>query len=173
VNNFIVDITSLAPILIVCLCFSCTAGSAKRQTAFDATVKALRKIEASTQAGVNYQQYSQLIIDAKTQIDESSVILSEYKLKQDISWVMDAYVDAGTLWGKKIKGNRSLYDNEIPGNDLITKYSLKTKQNSHSGYAWQEADIDESMQEIWRQAAQRLNEIANAGGQLKTMTVHL
>jgi hypothetical protein len=160
-NNFTVDIISLAPILLICLLLSCNTGSAKRQAAFDGAVKALRKLEASALAGANYQQYSQFLIDAKTQVSESSAILSEHKLNQDINWVMDAYVDAGTLWGKKIKGNRSLYDNEIPGKDLIAKYSLKTKKNSHSGYEWLEADLDESMQEIWRQAAMRLNEIAN------------
>src|SRR5262249_54764044 len=92
--------SSLTPILIILLSVSCGRISAKERSALEAAVKALRKIEAATQVGVNYQQYGQLLIDGKAQVNESSAVISDGKLKQDINWTMDAYADAGTVWGK-------------------------------------------------------------------------
>src|SRR5262245_40133237 len=109
-NRITAVTTSLTPILIIVLTVSCGGISAKERNARDAAVKALRKIEAATQVGVNYQQYGQLLIDGKAQVNESSSVLSDGKLKQDINWVMDAYADAGTVWGKKINGSHSLFD---------------------------------------------------------------
>jgi len=100
---------------------ACGGLSAKQQSAADEALKALRKIEAATQVGVSYQQYGQLVIDAKAQVNEATAILPEGELKKELETATDAYSDAGRVWSAAIA--RELF----PG-DEVSKY-LKSKYN--------------------------------------------
>lgn len=89
-------------------------------------IKALRKIEAATQVSVNYLQYSQLVIDAKAQVNEASATLPDGELKNEINASMDAYADVALVWREQVQGSRNLYGDLEPGRTLIPKYSLKS-----------------------------------------------
>lgn len=100
-----------------------TKGKSVPPAAIDA-VKSLRKIEAATQVSVSYLQYSQLVIDAKAQVNEASSVLPDGELKSEINAAMDAYADAGLPWHEQIQGSSILYKDLEPGKTLIPKYSL-------------------------------------------------
>lgn len=64
----------------------------------DGALRALRKLAGATEVGVNYQQYSALVIDAKAAVDEALATASDEALKTELKSSMDAYVDAGRVW---------------------------------------------------------------------------
>lgn len=86
----------------------------------DNALKALRKIEASTQVGVTREQYGSLIIEAKTQVNEANGSLPDGELKTELNQAVDAYADAGEVWDKQIfQGESEL------GQRLIAKYGVQ------------------------------------------------
>lgn len=64
----------------------------------DQALRALRKLAGATEVGVNYQQYSALVIDAKAAVDEALATVSDEELKSELKSSIDAYVDAGRVW---------------------------------------------------------------------------
>jgi hypothetical protein len=100
-----------------------TAEALQKQAANEA-LKALRKIEAATQVGVKFEQYQEFVTEAKAQMNEASARLPEGDLKRELTTTMDAYFDAGQVWGKKVEGFDRLYPNSDLGNMLEAKYSL-------------------------------------------------
>jgi hypothetical protein len=64
----------------------------------DQALRALRKLAGATEVGVNYQQYSALVIDAKAAVDEALATVTNEDLKSELKSSMDAYVDAGHIW---------------------------------------------------------------------------
>lgn len=139
---------------------ACDGRSVKQQAALDAAVKSLRKIEAAAQVGTNYQNYGQLLIDAKAQVNECQLALTEEKLKNDLAWVVTAYMDAGAVWDAKIKGKPSLGTQRPEDNTIIQRYDIQTAPNDSGDRNWKSADLDQSIQAIWAQAAVKLGEIA-------------
>jgi len=139
----------------------------------------LRKVQAATHVGVNYQQYGQLLIEARDKTNAASrVLLDGSPLKAEIQAAIDAYVDAGKAWGEKFseggyeceKGSEGrpeglphvrpvcgqLRQDKEPGSTLIPKYSLATE----NWYGMELADSDKAMQTIWMNADLHLNKLA-------------
>lgn len=129
----------------------------------DEALASLRKVQAATQVGVNYQQYGQLLIEAKDKTNAALRMLSEGPIKTEIKATMDAYADAGQAWGEKIRSHddweRSgwLNNTEGPGRTLIPKYSLKTNQY---GTIDNEQDMNKALQTIWLNADLHLSKLA-------------
>lgn len=115
----------------------------------------LRKLQAATQVGVNYQQYNGLLIDAKDKTNSADRVLPEGELKQALGRTMEAYADAGDAWSEKIK-SQSLTSESERGRTLISKYSLKTTNY----YGVETADTDSAIQVIWFNADLHLTQVA-------------
>lgn len=112
-------------------------------------MKALRKVQAATQVGVNYQQYGTLAIDAQAQVNEALAVLPEGELKKEMNAAMEAYADAQDAWGAKIQsGSGELHTKYGPGQRLIPKYSLPTSQGYTTTFG-DRADAETAMQTIW------------------------
>src|SRR4051794_39931011 len=107
------SITILLLLLLVTAC----ASNEKRDNA----LAALRKIDAATQVGTQFQQYNALVIDAKTQVN--SLDLSDGELKQEINAAMQAYADANTVWAAQVSGN-TIYTSNEEGKRLKQQYGL-------------------------------------------------
>jgi hypothetical protein len=90
-------------------------------------IKALRKVEASTQVGVSYVQYGSLLIDAQAQVNEALALLPNGSLKNEIKQAMEAYNDAYLAWQITKKQGfiiSSPPSGMIDSGQLIQKYSL-------------------------------------------------
>ena len=74
-------------------------------------VGALKKVNAATEVGVNYQQYGLLLIDAKTKVNDAVGVSEDESLKTQLKDVMQAYQDAATLWQMKI--DKPAYDKKL------------------------------------------------------------
>ena len=121
----------LTLLLCACVTLHLACGNAaekapaaeKRLTAVAEAVKALRKVEAATQVGSTQQQYSQLVIDAKAQVNEASRLLPEGELKSELGRAVDAYADAVALWDQYVvKAETPL------GRKLIERYGAEEKK---------------------------------------------
>lgn len=112
------------PIIAAVLLTACGGSSAAQQTAAHNALTALKRVQAATQVGVNHQQYGQLVIDAKAQVNEAARVLPDGELKGALTGAMDAYADAAQSWGFKVS-TRSLDPRTEPGVTLMRKYNLK------------------------------------------------
>ena len=135
---------------------ACSGGlNEKQAVAVDAAIKSLGKLAAATDVGINYREYGPLLVDAKAQVNAANLVLPDSALKTELGSTLDAFVDAGIVWGVKIE-NKELDVSFDPGKKLIPKYSLKTKV-SDIGYT--EADSDDAIQAIWKVAESRYDKV--------------
>lgn len=94
-------------------------------TATLGALKALRKLNSATEAGVSYVRYESLAIDAKAEVDEALTGLSNEELKKELKLAAEAYTDALLVWREMLErdGNYIYYDSEV-GEILVKKYRL-------------------------------------------------
>ncbi|MFH1219043.1 MAG: hypothetical protein V1694_01140 [Candidatus Eisenbacteria bacterium] len=113
--------------ITLCVLLSLTSGcgdsaakrkaAAERATRRDAVanaIDALRKMEAATQVDVSYEQYGQLLIDAKAKVNNALSVLPDTvpalkDLSTELSGAVDNYYSAKVEWGYKIKWQGSDY----------------------------------------------------------------
>jgi hypothetical protein len=133
---------------------ACGGGlSSEQRGAANDALKALRKVEAATQVGVNYQQYGQLAIDAKAAVNQAVAALPDGELKSEIVAAMEAYADAGDAWGAAI--NDKLYSGSKLAGDLKQKYDFDYQR---ANAALSKDDLKSLMlSTIWGTARDRLN----------------
>jgi hypothetical protein len=113
----------------LCALIACQGKSSEQKTAAMDCLKALRKVEAATQVESTYEQYSQLVIEAKSRINQVFSKLPAGEIKSELNAAIDAYADASTILGAQ-KNLKMLYlslDFE-PGATLIPKYKIQMKQ---------------------------------------------
>src|SRR5262245_18221992 len=75
----------------------------KEKEAAAAAIKALERVKAATQVGVNFQRYGELVIDAKSAVNEAERVLPDGDLRFYLSRAVRAYTDANTVWNDKIR----------------------------------------------------------------------
>jgi hypothetical protein len=140
---------------IVILLVGCGGLSSKQRSVAEEAIKSLRKISASTQVGVNYQQYGVLVIDAQAQVNEALAVLPDGELKNEMNATMESYSDSLQVWGAKIKsGNGEIHTELSPGTIIIPKYSLPT---TDSYYLGKSIKGDQALQIIWGVANKHLD----------------
>jgi hypothetical protein len=123
--------------------------SEKQKAAASDAIKAIGKIEAGAQVGVNFQQYGQLVIDAKAVVNEAMQILPSGELLTNLEEAMDAYKDARTVWNHKIQFSSLGLKKEYGQGELIERYALPLNEQKV-------ADPELAMQVMWAVGAERL-----------------
>ena len=166
-SNFPQELLKLNRNLIFCFftlmlaCLSCQNRTTSVET--KEALDALRKIQAATQVGVNYQQYGQLVIDAKAKTNSASRLLPEGSIKKEMEAAIDAYADAGRAWSTKFGSSSrdNLYTDTEPGKTLIPKYSLPTEATTHAYLGSNPIDIDSAIQIIWQKADSHIQKLTD------------
>jgi hypothetical protein len=95
-------------------------------------LKALDRIEAATQRAlapyrVNYEDYSQLVLDAQAKVNDAQRTLPSGELSRAITDAMDAYKDADRIWKYKIQFNEIPLSRGYSGREIaaiIDRYRL-------------------------------------------------
>jgi len=135
---------------------------------------ALRKLEEAAKIKLPAGQYGDLLIDAKTNIDEALMDISDYSLKNAITRTLEAYYDAGQAlgaaqsyeprrtpmtWGSaRVVSEQRIPVKSEPGATLMRKYQIKPEVDRLA-----QADhlkLDEALKAIWDVASARLNYVA-------------
>jgi hypothetical protein len=60
-------------------------------------IKALGKVNAAVEVGVNFQEYGRLLIDAKAAVNEAQEVFPDEKIKENVNGAMKAYLDAQAI----------------------------------------------------------------------------
>lgn len=142
----------IAALLLACGEFS----SSQKQVAGDA-IRALRKIEAATQVGVNYQLYGQMVIDAKAQVNEATAKLPDGELKSELISAIDAYAEAGQAWGATISDE--LYPDSKLANDLKAHYDIQIELTYGESEKKQQRSV--ILSTIWAVARKRVDKASS------------
>jgi hypothetical protein len=135
---------------------------------------ALRKLDEAAKIKLPAGQYGDLLIDAKTTIDEALMDISDYSLKNAITRTLEAYYDAGQAlgaaqsyeprrtpltWGSaRVVVEQRISVKSEPGATLMRKYQIKPEVDRLA-----QADhlkLDEALNAIWAVASARLNYVA-------------
>ena len=136
---------------------------------------ALRKLDEAAKIKLPAGQYGDLLIDAKTTIDEALMDISDYQLKNAITRTLEAYYDASQAlgaaqsyeprrtpmtWGSaRVISEQRIPVKSEPGATLMRKYQIKPEVDRLA-----QADhmkLDEALKAIWAVAGARLNYVAS------------
>jgi hypothetical protein len=170
----------LLAITAIALAHLAACGLSGRQRAATKNVlTALKKIQAAVEVGVSYQQYSQLVIEAKAAVNEASSQVPDGELKQELLAAMEAYSDASEGWANSETSNMPLLGRkgilrlkevltgkELVGQRLREKYKIKTYgeefygENDPNGITGSELDfimLDDALNAAWKEAQKHLN----------------
>jgi hypothetical protein len=135
---------------------------------------ALRRLDEAAKIKLPQGQYGDLLIDAKTVIDEALMDISDYSLKNAITRTLEAYYDAGQAlgaalsyeprrtpmtWGSaRVINEQRIPVKSEPGATLMRKYQIKPEVDRLA-----QADhmkLDEALKAIWAVARARLDYVA-------------
>jgi hypothetical protein len=123
--------------------------SEKQKAVAADAIKALARIEAAVQVGVNFPKYTELVIDAKAAVNEADLHLPDCELLTKLDECMQAYGDAASAWSHKIQWQkRGIMVGGTCG-ELIDRYELPLNEKGR-------ASEDVAMQVIWQVAATKL-----------------
>jgi|GEM_PF-2622372 len=114
-------------------------------------IAALGRVEAAVEVGVNFQQYTQLVIEAKATVNDAERILRDGELSTNLKEAMNAYIDVATIWNYKIQfSNIGKYiKTEYGHGRIISTYNLHLSDDK-------DIPTDAAMQVIWGVASQKL-----------------
>lgn len=115
-------------------------------------VRSLRKVAGAVEVGVSYQQYGQLVIEAKAAVDEALATIPAGELRNEIAAAMDAYADAGRVWTQRINQR---YDSNV-SDLLIRKYGVSQREAFRAS-SGDELYVTGALRLIWNQARQHLD----------------
>lgn len=89
-----------------------------------AALKSLNKLQAATEVGVSYVDYSSRLIDVKAEVSDNLENVPDGQLKQKINSAMDAYADARTAWGEIIEYGYWDVLKDAETGKIVSKYKL-------------------------------------------------
>ena len=99
-------------------------------------IKALRRMAAASEVGINFTEYGRRVIDSKGEVDEATAGIKNEELKSEINLSVSAYINAGYVWNEFIKHPKFMSsDSEmllIIGSDprvaeIIKRYDIPTE----------------------------------------------
>ncbi len=119
-------------------------------------LKSLRKLEASTQVGVNKIQYGNLLIESKALINETNRLLPDDSLKKELNLAMQVYQDAATVWN--VDGFMDI--SVEPGRSIQARYNLPRYDKKPGSSLYDRIYTSDVVGLIWPTAKPHLNEAA-------------
>jgi hypothetical protein len=83
------------------------SGASRDAPLISEAFKALRKVKAATEVGINMGDYGKLVVDAKAAVNEVTDQITDMGLKMEVETAMQAYADGLTVYNlfQKEKGD--------------------------------------------------------------------
>ena len=135
-----------------------------RQAAQDA-MKELRKLRSAIEIGLSYRQYTDRLVDTKTETDEKLRILPASAFKQEISATMEAFADARELWRLALANVKSAKVYLFYAGKIFEKYNIHLDRDPTTvdERVWvagptKETFLDYPLKQIWAAAIQHLEQ---------------
>jgi hypothetical protein len=124
----------------------------EQKDAAGGVVRALGKVEAALEVGVNFRAYGDLVIAAKAEFNEADGVIPNDERGEAIRDAMRAFADAVAVWGEEIQASEyspGLSDESARWSRIISRYSLKQNKRGAVGYHY-------ARQTIWLHAGKSL-----------------
>jgi hypothetical protein len=137
------------PLLILTIALLACSSCQRRPTTVTSAFEALKKLDTAAEIGVTYEQYSDLLIDAKLKVETANASLEDGILRSHLNSALDNYLDAGTVWKMMIR-NEPLYLREHPGQTILPKYSIQVDEQGIT------TDYNAALTAIWKAARYRM-----------------
>lgn len=135
-------------IVITLFISACNQVDEKQKKAAEEALTALKKLQAAVQVGMNKVQYSNLLIEAQSAVNQAHQVLPDGELKKALNDTVETYTDANNVWnGKVVMQN---------GQNVAIKYGAgKLSEITESEIKHDELR-DPIIQMIWRIAGEHL-----------------
>lgn len=135
----------------------------KEVVAAEKVVSALRRLDNAIAVGVTFQNYSSLLIENKTLVDENWKDISDPPFLFAVGQSLADHQYAMSVWSLAVaNGWTVFYPKQEPGRTLVTKYGVPIKIS-----IWTEVPVMTGLNYVWLSARSYFNEAAN---RLKQMT---
>lgn len=124
--------------------------------AVEKILAALLRIENATSVGVTLQNYSQLLIENKSVIDENIKNLNDEQIVRDIEATLNDHQYALAVWNMAaVNGWAYFYTKQEPGRTLVTRYGYPVKIS-----IWTNVPVMSGLGYVWLSARNRYNEVS-------------
>lgn len=160
------SLISIASLLIICMAIGCSE-SKPGKLAKEAYL-ALKKIEAKTETGVTYLEYSKTVSDAKYAVN-IFIESNENKnmpFRNSITMIMNQYSWVVQIWRDKIRSGGGAIAFGVPLESGLYKYLEKSHPNflkDEKSSIWNDQcfiDSQKLTQLLWKDASLELNRIS-------------
>lgn len=134
----------------------------KEVSAAEKIIAALRRLDNATAVGVTFQNYSALLIEDKSIVDENLKDITNPDFRLSVDQAMLDYQYAMYVWNLAVANNWAIfYTKQEPGRTLINKYHVPIKIS-----VWTQIPVLTGLNYIWLSSRNNFN---NASNTLKRM----
>jgi hypothetical protein len=148
------------------LLVSCGRLSSEQKTAASDALKALQKVDAATQVGVNKIQYGSLLIDAQAAVNQAVPKLPDGELVNEIKAAMECYADANAGWSEAGTGTLVFLRNNPTAAHLKQKYDIELAVQSNALDGGMNAiSKDTMLSVIWKKGSEHLGSASKLLGE--------
>jgi hypothetical protein len=136
----------------------------KEVEAAEKIVSALRRLDNAIEVGVMFQNYSALLIENKTTIDENLPHIKNVEFSLAVGRTMVDHQYAMYVWNLAVANNWSkFFTKQEPGRTLITKYGVPVKIS-----IWTDIPVMTGLRYVWLSARNNYNAVNVAFDKMNT-----
>jgi hypothetical protein len=126
-------------------------------SAADKIVSAMRRLDNAIAVGVTFQNYSALLIEQKTVVDENLRAVSNAEFRRSVERALIDHQYAMYVWNLAVaNGWAYFFSKQEPGRTLITRYGVPIKIS-----IWTQVPVMTGLNYIWLSARGHFNSAEN------------
>jgi hypothetical protein len=125
--------------------------------AAEKVITALRRLDNAIAVGVTFQNYSSLLIENKTMVDENLKNVSDSEFRFSVDQALTDHQYAMSVWNLAVANGWSVFfTKQEPGRTLITRYRVPIKIS-----IWTQVPVMTGLNYVWLSARSHFNNGAN------------
>lgn len=129
----------------------------KELIAAEKVIAAIRRLDNATAVGVLFQNYSSLLIESKSIVDENIKDVNDPDFRRGVEKAMLDYQYAMYVWNLAVtNGWAYFYSKQEPGRTLITSYGVPIKIS-----VWTKVPVLTGLSHVWLSARNNFNYASN------------
>jgi hypothetical protein len=135
------------------------APSDRQAAAVEKIMSALRQLDNAVEVGVMFQNYSAMLIENKTVVDENLKDVLDPQFRYAVEQMLGDHQYAMQVWNLAVANNWvEFFPKQEPGRTLVTKYGVPVKIS-----IWTEIPVMTGLRYVWLSARNHFNEATAAG----------
>jgi hypothetical protein len=155
-------------LLAAYLLAACNGLSSQQKIMANNMLKVLLEVDAYTQTGISYAEYSSLVTEAQVSVKQASTVLPDGELKKELGLAIEAYNDAYEVWEATTKQDfifppyevlavRSLDEAQYFENKYSIPFTFKSKEEPGMGL-FSLISKEDALKRIWKSARAHIDQ---------------